>query len=333
MVTRISIIYLALLFSTILHASLSERCHPLDKEALLKIKKAFNYPYILVSWDPNTDCCDWTNVVCDNVYNRIISISFSYGDLAGTIPDEIGDLPYLQNILFHKYGNLIGSIPTSIEKLTMLRFLQITWTGISGPIPAGIGNIKSLEFIDFSYNKITGTIPSSIGWLPSLGGLRLDRNELVGPIPDSFGDFQMSDFYLYMSHNKLSGPIPTSMAKKDFSYIDLSRNKLTGDPSPLFGENKRSLLIDLSRNSFSFDLTSVKFSRTLVSLDLNHNKITGSLPAELTELKLNLFNVSYNRLCGKIPVGGNLQRFDYTAYFHNRCLCGSPLPPCSYSEI
>jgi hypothetical protein len=63
-------------------------------------------------------------------------------------------------------------------------------------------------------------------------------------------------------------------------------------------------------------------------LDLNHNNITGSIPVEMTALNLQFLNVSYNRLCGKIPVGGKLQSFDYSSYFHNRCLCGSPLPSC-----
>jgi hypothetical protein len=41
------------------------------------------------------------------------------------------------------------------------------------------------------------------------------------------------------------------------------------------------------------------------------------------------FNVSYNLLCGEIPQGGYLHtRFDVFSYYHNKCLCGSPLPKC-----
>lgn len=101
-----------------------------------------------------------------------------------------------------------------------------------------------------------------------------------------------------------------------------------GDISFLFGKNKTLQTADFSRNLFEFDLSKVKFPESLENLDLNHNKIFGNLPVEMTELRLQFLNVSYNRLCGQIPVGGRLQSYDATEYFHNRCLCGSPLPPC-----
>ena len=154
--------------------------------------------------------------------------------------------------------------------------------------------------------------------------LRLDRNRLTGPIPDSFP----AAGHVVLSHNQLSGKIPASMGKKDFGYIDLSRNKLEGDASVLFGPNKKTPIIDLSRNLLEFDLSKVKFQKGLTWLDLNHNKIFGSLPPDLTKLNLQLLNVSYNRLCGKIPVGGEMQKFGTTEYFNNRCLCGAPLPKC-----
>ncbi|WCJ33959.1 Polygalacturonase inhibitor [Euphorbia peplus] len=88
------------------------------------------------------------------------------------------------------------------------------------------------------------------------------------------------------------------------------------------------LTIDLSRNLLEFDLSKVVLPADLAFLDFNHNKIYGSLPDEMTKLSLQLFNVSYNMLCGQIPEGGMLQKFDYSTYFHNRCLCGTPLPSC-----
>ncbi|TKY62563.1 Polygalacturonase inhibitor [Spatholobus suberectus] len=35
----------------------SELCNPEDKKVLLQIKNDLNNPYLLASWDPNTDCC------------------------------------------------------------------------------------------------------------------------------------------------------------------------------------------------------------------------------------------------------------------------------------
>ena len=129
----------------------------------------------------------------------------------------------------------------------------------------------------------------------------------------------------------LSGPIPKSMGNLNFSFLfDVSRNKLEGDASFLFGKSKAVSTMDLSRNQFEFDISRVEFSTNLTTLDLNHNKIYGSLPSSLTKLALQSFNVSYNRLCGAIPQGGRLQEYDMYAYFHNKCLCGAPLPPCKW---
>lgn len=118
----------------------------------------------------------------------------------------------------------------------------------------------------------------------------------------------------------------------EWSLIDLSRNQFTGDASFLFGADKATQQIDLSRNEFAFDLSKVSFPVNLTSLDLNHNKITGTIPAQINEIEPNFFsefNVSYNRLCGEIPAGVITAKFGADAYFHNKCLCGPPLSACA----
>lgn len=54
---------------------------------------------------------------------------------------------------------------------------------------------------------------------------------------------------------------------------------------------------------FGVSLSNVVFPASLTSLDFNHNRIFGSLPVELTALEFQFLNVTYNRLCGKIPMG------------------------------
>jgi hypothetical protein len=162
--------------------------------------------------------------------------------------------------------------------------------------------------------------------------LHLDRNNLTGSIPESFGEFQGQIPSLYLSHNKLSGKIPNALKNLDYNTIDFSRNQLEGDGSMLLGTNKTTWQVDVSRNLLEFNLSNVELPSSLGLLDLNHNKIFGGIPEQWTELNssinLQAFNVSYNRLCGKIPVGGKLQNYDSTAYFHNKCLCGVPLESC-----
>ncbi|KAK7259481.1 hypothetical protein RIF29_25089 [Crotalaria pallida] len=156
----------------------------------------------------------------------------------------------------------------------------------------------------------------------------LDRNKLTGPIPDSFECFKKPDIGIVLSHNQLFGSIPASLAHIKPERIDLSRNKLEGDASMLLGLTKRRKLLTFRGTCWHFDLSKVEFSTSLMSIDLNHNHIYGSIPVGLTVNYLQGFNVSYNRLCGEIPQGGRLQKFDVDSYFHNKCLCGSSLPIC-----
>ncbi|MED6130400.1 hypothetical protein PIB30_000908 [Stylosanthes scabra] len=269
--------------------ALSELCNPSDKKALLQIKKDFNNPNAAVFPSWNPDMdC------CD--WN---------GVQCDANTNRVNSLTIITD------DRLSGQIPPAV-------------------VPDFFPQLTSLEFLDLSFNNLSGRIPSSLSQIPSLVSLRLDRNRLTGPIPDSFGYFKQKNIGLVLSHNQLSGRIPASLARLEPERINLSRNKLVGDAYMLFGANKTTQQIDVSRNMLSFDLSKAEFpTSNLILLDLNHNQIYGNIPQQILAVDfLQIFNVSYNQLCGEIPQGERLQRFDNTTYFHNKCLCGSPLPSC-----
>ncbi|KAF4370748.1 hypothetical protein F8388_025127 [Cannabis sativa] len=276
-----SIVSLFFLFFIIFQPSFSaEQCNPKDKRVLLRMKRALKNPSVLDSWDPSTDCCnEWNSVTCNHETHRVNSLTIS-GGLQGQIPRQIGDLSFLETLVLLKHRNLEGSIPPTISRLKRLSYLTISSTNISGPIPNFLGQMRRLRSIDLSYNTLSGPIPSSLALIPNLTSLHLNRNKLTGPIPASFGQFSGSDFDLHLSHNQLSGRIPASLGNKlDFNDVNLSRNRLEGDASFLFGRRKRIRALDLSRNMLQFELSKVRFPRTLTWLDLNHNRINGTLPA------------------------------------------------------
>ncbi|PWA42046.1 Leucine-rich repeat-containing protein [Artemisia annua] len=310
--------------------SLSKQvCNKDDEKVLFKIKQSFGNPYHLASWQKTLDCCQWYNVECDLNTSRIIALTIFQGNISGQIPNAVGDLPFLQTLVLRKLTNLTGTIPSAITKLTRLTMLRLSWTNLTGPVPSFLSQLKNLNFLDLSFNDLTGSIPPELASLTNLGAIHLDRNKLTGVIPDSFGSFKGSTPDLYLSHNQLTGTIPKSLGYLNFTVIDFSRNQLTRDISMFFGPNKTIQIADFSRNSFEFNMSDVAFPASLTSLDVNHNKIFGNLPQSLTGLSFQFLNVSYNRLCGQIPQGGNLQDFTSNEYFHNRCLCGSPLPACT----
>ncbi|KAI6696708.1 hypothetical protein NL676_016827 [Syzygium grande] len=320
------LLLLPLLSLSLLRPASAILCHPEDKEVLLRIKSALNNPYLLASWNPDVDCCHWYCLKCHYKTHRVISLFFLASDLPGQIPSAIGDLTYLQDLTLHKLSNFSGPIPKSFTKLKYLNYMTLSWLNLTGPIPSFLGQLKNLTYLNLSFNKLNGGIPDSLSTIPGLGYIGLDRNQLTGKIPASLANLKGNSLYLILSHNSLSGELPETFAGVDFGKLDLSRNMLQGDASLVFGRNKSTYYIDISRNQFAFDLSKVELNESLKTLDMNHNKIYGSIPKSMVSIQF--LNVSYNRLCGEIPVGGQLQSFDYSVYFHNRCLCGAPLASC-----
>ncbi|XP_061368529.1 polygalacturonase inhibitor-like [Gastrolobium bilobum] len=328
MTTKLFLFFILLSQAT---SSFSEMtCKPEDKRILLQIKKELNNPTLLSSWKPHTDCChsNWYGVVCFPISNIIWSLSLSTNnDLTSQIPPSLGNLTKLETLSFFQLPNLSGPIPNSLSKLTKLKFLTFSKTSISGPIPDFVTKLKNLVTLDLSFNNLSGTLPHSLYKLPNLSGILFMNNKLTGPIPYSYGYFNNTNLpSLFLSNNKLSGTLPLSLARLNSSLIDFSHNRFEGDASMLFGSTKATVLIDLSWNKFAFDMGKLELTKTLDTLDVSHNQIYGNLPMGMENI-LSL-NVSYNRLCGEIPKGGKLQSFDVDTYFHNKCLCGSPLPSC-----
>ncbi|KAK7344710.1 hypothetical protein VNO77_14661 [Canavalia gladiata] len=311
--------------------SLSERCNQEDKKVLLQIKRELNNPPVLSSWTPNTDCCrkSWLGVECNPHNKRVISLSITNdNDLVAQFPPSIANLPYLESMFLYRLPNLTGPIPETISKLTKLQSIQISLTGLSGPLPNFRPTLKTLIILDLSSNSITGPLPPFLSMLPNLTVIFLNNNKLTGPIPYPYGSFKTL-LNVDLSHNQLSGTLPMSLARLNLSVINLSHNRLEGDASMLFGSTKTTSLMDLSWNLFAFDMGKVELSKDEISsFDVSHNRIYGNLPKGIENVAE--LNVSYNRLCGEIPQGGNFQKFDVSSYFHNKCLCGSPLPRCKW---
>ncbi|XP_052155269.1 polygalacturonase inhibitor-like [Oryza glaberrima] len=314
-------------------------CHADDSAALLAVKAAFNNASFFEYWTPEFPCCDWYGVDCGDDYlpsdDRVISLAITRDDnITGTIPgDAIAGLTRLRDITFFKVPGITGPIPAALANISGLRVLTISHTAVSGPIPSFIGDkFTDLGILDLSFNSLTGAIPASLAKPPKLNSIDLSRNRLTGSIPRLLLSKAGQQAFLTLSHNNLTGRIPAEFGAVNFVQIDLSRNQLTGDASMLFGSGKKELVSAyLSRNALSFNMSQLQLPEELNFLDVSHNSIYGSIPAQMANMTdIQLLNVSYNRLCGEVPTGGNMPSFDAYCFQHNKCLCGAPLSPCTH---
>ncbi|KAL8142912.1 hypothetical protein V2J09_015944 [Rumex salicifolius] len=202
------------------------------------------------------------------------------------------------------------------------------YDGLPGVIAPTIGDLPYLKTLDIrKLPNITGPIPAALAKLTHLEFLRLDWNGPPGPVPDFLHNLTNLS-YVNLSFNKLSGSIPPSLAlAPSLDCLRRDHNRLTGSIPDTFSSMKNGEIYSLhlsynQLNRLAFDFSKVEIPSQIGSLMVDHNKIYGGLPPSLAGLAN--FNLSYNRLCGKIPNGvGN--QLDKYAFFHNKCLCGAPL--------
>ncbi|KAM0047119.1 putative non-specific serine/threonine protein kinase [Helianthus debilis subsp. tardiflorus] len=90
--------------------------------------------------------------------------------------------------------------------------------------------------------------------------------------------------------------------------------------------------LNLCNNHFSSGIPkNIGNMKSLISLDLSANELTGTIPLSIAALN---FLLSYLNLSGQIPTGNQLQTLtDPSMYSDNAYLCGKPLPKeCSPRE-
>ncbi|KAH1217580.1 DNA damage-repair/toleration protein [Glycine max] len=303
-------------------------CPPSERAALLAFKAALIEPYLGIfnTWS-GTDCCrSWYGVACDPTTGHVTDVSLRgesqdpmfqklgrSGYMTGKISPEICNLSNLTTLVVADWKAVSGEIPACVASLYSLQILDLSGNRISGEISADIGNLRSLTLLSLADNEISGKIPTSVVKLIRLKHLDLSNNQLSGEIPYNFGNLAMLSRAL-LSGNQLTGSISKSVSKmKRLADLDVSSNRLTG-----------SIPVELGK------------MRVLSTLKLDGNSMTGPVPSTLLSntgsLSASKFmghlDLSYNHLCGTIPIGSPFEHLDAASFSNNDCLCGNPLKAC-----
>jgi hypothetical protein len=183
---------------------------------------------IILGIDKSYNCCNHAKITCLDGHVR--RIDFSQSNLNGTIPNEIGNLVYLEDLVLLQ-NNFSGPIPPEIGKLTNLKILNIRNNKFSGSLPSELGNLTKLTYMSISFNELSGPIPSSFGNLQSLQKLYIRYNFLSGSLPSELGNLSnLLDSTL--TDNHLTGEIPEEIGNlPKLTLFDLSNNDFCG-PRP-----------------------------------------------------------------------------------------------------
>ncbi|PPS02465.1 hypothetical protein GOBAR_AA18206 [Gossypium barbadense] len=259
------------------------------------------------------------NVVCDcsfnnnTIYHVLVQIVLKAQNLSGTLPLNLNNLPFLQEIdLTRNYLNgtippewgsstglisisllgnrLTGQIPAELANLRNLTSLILENNGLSGTLPAALGNLSNIE--RFS-NNFTGKIPETFARLTSLKEFRISDNNFTRHIPEFIFRNWKNLEQIYMEASGLIGPIPSvNVTLLNLTYIIIS--DLNGT--------------DTSFSQLLIDANLPKLERLM----LRSCNLIGEIPASFgtfTSIKIDL---SFNRLGGEISE--NLSTLDNLNY-------------------
>ncbi|GAA4273919.1 leucine-rich repeat domain-containing protein [Aquimarina gracilis] len=271
-----------------------------EKDALIALYNATSGVNWTNTWDINGNAGSWYGVTFNSSGN-VSRIDLRSNNLIGTLPPEIGNLPFLEYLNLNNNG-LTGSLPLEIGNLSNLEELNLGTNQISGSIPPEIGNLPSLIVLNFYLNQFSGEIPAEMGNLFSLQDLNLSSNQLTGGIPVEFENLT-NLIQMELNQNQLSGTIDPLMGLTNLKFLDLRINNFTGEIPVTIGNLSQLITIELFGNQFSGNLPAELFTLfNLEFLGLSNNSFSGEIPTGLSNLSsIQSFNISYNQLSGTIP--------------------------------
>ena len=288
-----------------------------DCRILLQVRSALAGDEVLY-WSADAPIHEWPGIIVDGDPPRVHGLVSVPGvRLNGTIPPEISELAELR-ILSLEDNELSGSIPAELGKLEKLEVLVLGdwWAGhneLTGSIPAELGNLGNLRILNLSGNRLDGAMPPELGRLSKLEELYLGDNPFTGPIPAEFGQLKnLRKLYLGGNLNQLTGEIPPELGNlANLRELTINWTQLSGRIPPELGNLKNLRKLHLRGSNFDPGELTGEIPRELASLEylsslnLEYNRLTGSIPPEFGDMALQSLNLSNNLLTGCLP--GNLR--------------------------
>ncbi|KAB2607441.1 tyrosine-sulfated glycopeptide receptor 1-like [Pyrus ussuriensis x Pyrus communis] len=89
----------------------------------------------------------------------------------------------MPRVISLRNNSLSGSIPFEIGQLQFLQQLDLSINNFSRNIPDQVANLTKLERLELNSNRLSGEIPSSLSSLHFLSTFTVAYNNLEGPIP------------------------------------------------------------------------------------------------------------------------------------------------------
>jgi len=243
------------------------------------------------------------------IRHSLQELDLSFNNITGTL-SKLSVFSSLKTLSLGE-NHLSGKIPQDIILPSQLESLSIQMNSFEGGIPKSFGNACALHLLDISSNNLNEEFSPIIHHLSgcaknSLQELSLSRNNINGTLPDLSVFLTLK--YLDLTENQLSGKISEdSKLSSSLEYLSISLNNFEGGIPKSFGNACALRSLDMSENSLSEEFPRIIHHlsgcarHSLEELDLNMNKINGTLPPDFsTFTSLKGLYLSENKLNGEI---------------------------------
>eukprot|EP00981_Chlorochromonas_danica_P015002 scaffold9897_cov174-Ochromonas_danica.AAC.2 len=285
---------------------------------------------------------------CENVVGQL---QLEDMNLAGTLPEAIGNFPFMIVFNILTALTLYGTLPASIGNLTSLRSIYFFYTSLSGPIPSSIENLYNLNGLTLTQCHFTGTIPEELYHMTNLTSVSLAANHLHGTLSPNMSQLS-SVTYFDVSINVLSGSLPqfsrdwasiaqinvgsnilegtvpdawANMSSPRLKSLLFYDNQLTGSLPSNWSTNNLLNYLSIFKNFIKGEIPIQLFQPpNIASLYLQENLFSGSIPSEVSEASsLQILVLESNCLTGSIPTSmGEMQGIE-VVYINENYLTGT----------
>jgi Leucine-rich repeat (LRR) protein/PKD repeat protein len=221
---------------------------------------------------------------------------------------QIKDLPNnFKNLSSLKSLNLNSNILESdgcaiLGSLPVIQAIYISGNGLTD-LPPELSNLTTLQTLDASNNKLN-PVPDVLNDIQGLKNLILSNNTITS-LPEWFGTGEMHTLsQLTMDNNKIVLPLPDSLAHlTNLTMLSMANNLLQGVLPSYFSDFTKINFLNLSFNQLESPLPDFSRYTNLNYVYLQHNILTGAVPAALsnqTVAKL-VVNLSFNHFDEMTP--------------------------------
>eukprot|EP00775_Hariotina_reticulata_P011530 gene11530-11673_t len=274
--------------------------------------------------------------------------------LGGSLPQNYSAWGNLTQ--FRVRGPVTGELPAGYSAWANVKVFEVKNTQLSGTVPSLLfSSWRQLENFTIDGALITGGLPEpwactnlttywvqntpvtsntlSPVWILDPRAASLTRMQMIGLggtqlqlpswtlLKEALRNTSWPLKAFSFSRSRLEGPIgPLMYYFPALSMFDLSSNDLTGIIPPDLSAANTLMFANFSRNAIRgiipAGLVNAFVNGSVYGLDLSYNRLTGTLPADVTSSKLfNTLSLANNSLQGTVPANwakliANSQAFD-----------------------